>query len=90
MFAPALAEPFRLGVHTLASTPRRWGIARPASLMKVFWPYLVFDTVFDNTETVDAMGYSPAPFSSYADGLLRFARDGDFRYPYRPWPTGEV
>ena len=30
--------------------------------------------------------HAPAPFTEYAYGLLRFAVDGKFTYPYRPWP----
>jgi hypothetical protein len=33
------------------------------------------------------MGYEPAAFDEYAFRLFRFAADGDFKYPYKPWPT---
>ena len=36
-----------------------------AKLLKVFLPYLVWNTVFDNSRVVAEMGRSPAPFSQY-------------------------
>ena len=56
------------------------------SLLKVFFPYLTWDTVFDNSRVVAEMGRRPAPFTSYCYGLLRFSRQHRFRYPYREWP----
>ncbi|MCI0347921.1 MAG: hypothetical protein L0Z53_00715, partial [Acidobacteriales bacterium] len=53
---------------------------------KVFIPYLVWNTVFDNTRAVAEMGRRPAPFSHYAFGLLKFSAENNFSYPYRPWP----
>jgi thioester reductase-like protein len=65
--------------------PRR--VAHLASLLDVFWPYLEWDVVFDNQRVVEETGRRPAPFGDYCAGLLRFARDGGFRYPYRPLPA---
>jgi nucleoside-diphosphate-sugar epimerase len=86
IFAPRLEKPFEKLVDSLMSTPRRLGIAPAASLMKVFWPYLVYDTVFDNSRIVEELGEPPTPFSEYAYDLLRFAIGGNFTYPYAPWP----
>lgn len=85
-FAPALEKPFTAAVASLSNTPRGWGVALPASLFKVFMPYLAFDTVFDNARVVAELGREPAPFSEYAYGLFRFASDHDFAYPYEEWP----
>ena len=49
-------------------------------------PYLVWDTVFDNSRVVAEMGRAPEPFSKYCYPLLRFSRDHHFHYPYRDWP----
>jgi hypothetical protein len=68
------------------STPRKWGVAPAASLMKVFLPYLTYNTVFDNSRIVEAMGRRPEPFSTYAYPLLQFATKGHYTYPYKPWP----
>jgi thioester reductase-like protein len=86
VFAPRLEKTFDRLIEALMSTPRKLGLAPAASLMKVFLPYLVFDTVFDNRRIVAELGEKPAPFSDYAHGLLRFAVDGKFTYPYAPWP----
>jgi hypothetical protein len=86
VFAPKLGGAFSSLIDTLASTPRKWGVAPAASLMKVFLPYLRFNTVFDNDRVVEEMGESPESFDNYAYPLLRFAKDNQFTYPHRPWP----
>jgi thioester reductase-like protein len=83
-FWPGLEGPFRSVVGSLAH--RRDSVGRAASLLKVFLPYLEWNTVFDNTRVVSELGRAPAPFSSYCYPLLRFARKNRFRYPYRDWP----
>jgi thioester reductase-like protein len=87
-FVPGLNGAFNRVVETASNTPRGWGLSLPASLLKVFLPYLTFDTVFDNRRVVDALGEAPAPFDRYAYGLYRFAVDHNFSYPYKPWPGG--
>ena len=57
------------------------------SLLKVFWPYLDWNTVFDNSRVVEEMGEPPAKFSSYAYPLLQFSRKNHFKYPAKPWPA---
>jgi hypothetical protein len=69
---------------------RRDTLGYSASLLKVFLPYLTFNTVFDNRRVMAEMGAAPAGFSSYAFPLLRFARENRFRYPYLPWPETAV
>jgi thioester reductase-like protein len=86
LFAPWLNGSFNRLINTLANTPRRWGVALPASLMKVFLPYLTFNTVFDNSRVVEELGEAPATFDTYAYPLLRFALDGKFTYDFEPWP----
>ena len=65
-------------------------VAHGASLLKVFWPYLDWNTVFDNSRVVAELGEAPARFSTYAFPLLKFSRENKFRYPAKPWPTMEV
>jgi thioester reductase-like protein len=69
---------------------RQGAVARGASLLKVFWPYLDWNTVFDNSRIVAEVGESPAKFSSYAFPLLKFSRENKFRYPAKPWPEISV
>jgi len=85
LFWPELAGPFRGIVERLSS--RRGNLGYVASRLKVFLPYLVWNTVFDNTRVMAEMGRAPAPFSSYCYPLFRFARENRFRNPYREWPA---
>ena len=88
LFWPGLERPFRALVDRLSR--RRDNLGYGASLLKVFLPYLTFNTVFDNRRVIAEMGAAPAAFSSYAFPLLRFARENRFRYPYLPWPEAAV
>jgi thioester reductase-like protein len=90
LFAPALETPFGAVMGALANTPRRLGISHGASLMRVFWPYVVYDTVFDNRRVVEELGEAPQPFSRYGSAVLDYALAHDFSYPYQPWPATEV
>jgi thioester reductase-like protein len=85
VFLPVLERPFATTVNALAS--RKGSIAYGASLMKVFMPYLVWNTVFDNTRVTAELGKSPVPFSKYSYSLLKFSREHNFTYPYKPWPA---
>jgi nucleoside-diphosphate-sugar epimerase len=84
LFWPELQGTFRAIVERLSC--RRDNLGYAASLLKVFLPYLVWNTVFDNTRVVTELGRSPARFSSYSFPLFRFAKENRFRYPYREWP----
>jgi thioester reductase-like protein len=86
MFAPKLLPQFGKLVDRAMDTPRDWGIAPAASLMKVFLPYLAYDTVFDNSRIQKVLGHAPRPFPEYCASLFKFATDGNFKYPYKPWP----
>ena len=84
-FAPRLEGPSSKMIHALAG--RAGKIGGLATLLKVFLPYLVWNTVFDNSRVVAEMGSRPAPFSDYCYPLLRFARENHFQYKYRDWAT---
>jgi thioester reductase-like protein len=84
VFLPVLEKPFASIVNTLAN--RKGPVGHGAALMKVFLPYLTWNTVFDNTLVTTEMGRKPAPFSQYSFPLLRFSREHNFQYPYQPWP----
>jgi thioester reductase-like protein len=88
LFWPELERPFSWVVGRLSR--RRDNLGYGASLLKVFLPYLTWNTVFDNRRVAAELGRAPAPFSSYSFPLLRFARENRFRYPYRPWPDPVV
>jgi thioester reductase-like protein len=88
LYWPELERPFSSAVNWLAGYRGEFG--RSASLLKVFMPYLVWDTVFDNSRVVGEMGRAPESFSGYCYPLLRFSRDCRFSYPYREWPAAVV
>jgi thioester reductase-like protein len=85
VFVPVAERPFSGSVNFLAS--RKGAIGKGASLMKVFLPYLVWNTVFDNRRVIKELGKKPVPFSEYCYPLLRFSNENDFTYHYRPWPA---
>ncbi len=88
LYWPGLERPFSSAMNWLAGSRGEFG--RSASLLKVFMPYLVWDTVFDNSRVVGEMGRAPESFSKYCYPLLRFSRDCRFSYPYREWPAAVV
>ena len=85
IFAPMLELPFSGTVNTLAN--RKGAVAHGASLMKVFMPYLVWNTVFDNSRVTSELGRTPVPFSQYSYPLLQFSRETNFSYRYQEWPA---
>jgi hypothetical protein len=50
-------------------------------------PYLVWNTVFDNTRVTSELKRKPVPFSQYSFPLLKFSRENNFEYRYKPWPV---
>jgi thioester reductase-like protein len=86
VFLPWLEKPFTKVNNWLADNLRGTAIGSGATLLKVFIPYLVFNTVFDNARVVTEIGKTPAPFSQYSYPLLNFSRGGNFTYPYKEWP----
>jgi len=85
IFLPFAEGPFNSSVQMLSNRKGRLGYG--ASLMKVFFPYLVWNTVFDNTRATTELGRKPVPFSQYSFPLLKFARENNFEYKYQPWPA---
>ncbi|PYX00182.1 MAG: hypothetical protein DMG89_05230 [Acidobacteria bacterium] len=85
IFLPFLQKPFTAAIDLLAK--RRSDLGYGASLMKVFMPYLVWNTVFDNRRVTTELGRKPVPFSQYSYPLLKFSRETNFAYSYRSWPT---
>jgi thioester reductase-like protein len=83
---PWLGGPFSGMVDWLSRRGGATGYG--ASLLKVFWPYLNWNTVFDNSRVVAELGgEAPAKFSTYAYPLLKFSRENKFRYPAKSWPA---
>ena len=85
VYVPSLEGPSSKMVNALAG--RAGKVGGLARLLKVFLPYLVWNTVFDNTRAVSEMGRRPVPFSEYCYPLLRFTRENNFEYKYLGWPA---
>ena len=87
-FAPGFERPFLAIVKTLSN--HKGSMAYGASLMKVFLPYLTWNTVFDNTRVTTELGRKPVPFSQYSYPLVKFSRENGFKYAYQEWPTAKA
>ncbi len=87
VFLPGMEKPFTSVVNTLST--RKGPVGHGASLLKVFLPYLVWNTVFDNRRVTSELGRKPAPFSQYSYPLLKFSREQNFTFPYRDWPAAQ-
>jgi thioester reductase-like protein len=85
IFLPFLGKPFASTINLLAN--RKGSIGFGASLMKVFMPYLQWNTVFDNSRVTSELGRKPVPFSQYSYPLLRFSQETNFTYSYQDWPA---
>jgi thioester reductase-like protein len=85
VFLPFMEKPFTGSVNFLSN--RQGALSYGASLMKVFLPYLVWNTVFDNSRVTSELSRKPVPFSQYSYPLLTFSRDNQFHYDYAPWPA---
>jgi thioester reductase-like protein len=85
VFLPFTEKTFTRSVNMLAN--RKGPLGYGASLMKVFMPYLVWNTVFDNTRVTSELGRTPVPFSQYSLPLLKFSQENNFQYSYQPWPA---
>lgn len=57
-------------------------VAGVGALLKVFWPYITFDTVFDNTRVVTELNHAPVQFTRHAAPLYTWSKAVNFKYPY--------
>lgn len=93
-FVPRAGGPFGRVVDRMASMTAKKGMrgqmALVGSLLKVFLPYITFDTVFDNARIVKELGESPVPFTQYCGDLYAWAKGTRFTYPYRTLADGTL
>src|SRR6202166_1624068 len=85
VFLPFAEKPFAGSVNFLSN--RKGAMGKGASLLRVFMPYLVWNTVFDNTRVTSKLGRKTVPFSQYSFPLLKLSRESNFEYNYEPWPA---
>lgn len=84
-FVPQASGAFEATVNRMANLPKGT-LSLYGALLKVFWPYIVFDTVFDNTRVCEELGETPVPFTAYCGELYRWSREVKFAYPFQPLP----
>ncbi|MFO0713051.1 MAG: SDR family oxidoreductase [Sandaracinus sp.] len=84
-FVPRASGAFEAAVNRMANLPKGT-LSLYGALLKVFWPYIVFDTVFDHTRVCEELGGSPVPFTDYCGELYRWSREVKFTYPYQALP----
>jgi len=85
IFMPSLVKPFNGVVNWMANRKGKMGYG--GSLMKVFMPYLQWNTVFDNTRVTTELNRKPVPFSQYSFPLLKFSSEINFSYKFQEWPA---
>jgi thioester reductase-like protein len=83
-FAPRLATGFGWVVRGMNRLPRGTALQPIGAVLKVFWPYIVYDTVFANTRASAAVGRPPTPFPAYCAGLFEWATARRYSYPHIP------
>jgi thioester reductase-like protein len=88
LFLPVLERPFTGSLDMLSKG--KGSLSRGASLMKVFLPYLLWNTVFDNNRVTSELGRKPVRFSQYSYPLLKFSRETNFSYKYQEWPAAKA
>lgn len=88
VYMPRLAGGFQGLVGWLANR-RGTKVGHLASLLKVFLPFLLWNTVFDNKRVIQETGVSPVPFTDYCFPLYRFAVENKFTFPYQEWPQSQ-
>ncbi|QQR89618.1 MAG: SDR family oxidoreductase [Myxococcales bacterium] len=85
-FTPAFEHAFSRTVDAGLLLPKESTLYRVAVLLKVFWPYITFDTVFDSARVEQELGLKAVPFNAYAAELYRFAKESNFSFPFSPLP----
>jgi nucleoside-diphosphate-sugar epimerase len=88
-WVPAAERPFSALVDQLAGLPRS-KVSLIGSLLKVFLPYITYDTVFDNTRVTSELGRQPIPFTDYCGELYSWAKSVDFAFRYAPLPEAST
>lgn len=87
-FAGRLEGAFDAAVRVMNRAPRGTPVAGVGALLKVFLPYITYDTVFANERAVAEVGEAPRPFIDYCEPLYQWSKQHQFRYPAQPLPKG--
>lgn len=90
-FVPELEHSFSAAVNATSAVRWRNPLSHVATLLRVFLPYITYDTVFDNRRVTEELGIEPVPFTEYCAELYKYSKHVRFEYPYVPLarPKGE-
>lgn len=88
-FAPWLLKPFKGTADSLARSASKNVVTAVGSLVSVFIPYLVWDTVFANERAVSELGLAPTPFSEYCGPLYKYAKSVNYEWQPTALPAAE-
>jgi len=80
LFIPLLLKPFSLLIHCISISPRIFGLKKLGWLIRVYLPYVTYDTVFDNSRIVNELNISPASFLKYGKELFDWARKNGYQF----------
>ena len=87
-FSGRLEPAFDLSVRAMNRMPRATGLSGIGALLKVFLPYITYDTVFANERAVAEVGAAPTPFPAYCSELYAWSKQHTFTFPAVPLPAG--
>jgi thioester reductase-like protein len=87
-FAGPLDGAFELAIRLMNRAPRGTALSGVGALLKVFWPYITYDTVFANDRAVLESGRAPIPFDQYCHNLYAWSNANQFVFPVKPLPEG--
>lgn len=83
-FSAPLGKPFDWTVRAMSRSPKGQPLRPIGAIMKVFWPYITYDTVFDNARVVGEVGEAPKPFEEYCPGMLAWSEAHGLKNPEPP------
>ncbi len=83
-FVAALSRPFGQAVQGLSALANHHKnqLTNIGALLQVFWPYITYNTVFDNQRVAEELGKAPVPFVDYCHELYAWATANHFSFPY--------
>jgi nucleoside-diphosphate-sugar epimerase len=84
-FAPWMIPGIKASADALASSKAKNAATLVGSLVSVFLPYILWNTVFDNTRVTTEIGSSPTPFTRYCGPLYTWSKQQRFKYTPTPF-----
>lgn len=86
-FAPWLVGTIKASADALASSKSKNTATLIGSLVAVFMPYILWNTVFANDRVVAEVGERPTPFTRYCGPLYTWSKQQRFEYHPTPLST---